>query len=304
MPKNSLVFTYIVIAIMMAVSNLLAANRLQSHDETVTRRAFHCNTNITWLGDNWILPRGCRVYSAPELRAIYGRFSILWIGDSTVRRTYATLRAILQHDNSTSLTSDQVDSPHVIDVNKDAVQERCSKWKDVTWIDPTSLCWRKRRNFDFIQVKCLKDLIPVLRNLASMIDLQNKYDVVVVSVGSWDFAPLKRRECSGGKAYPQFVWDNLDAVLSALEGLSVRIVWRTLPMNQHELEKDLWLQYNEICKKRLPHHVDPATALEPRSVLHERIAGNNIYHWGLKARLLSIQMLAYYLLYELQGPTL
>lgn len=235
MPRNShsLLFAYVLIVVLIALSNLLAATRLQYTDETTTtsRNTLHyCNNgnNISWLGDNWILPRGCRVYSVPELQAIYGRFSILWIGDSTVRRTYATLRAILQHHNSSSssLSSDQVDSPHIVDMNKDGViQEPCRKWKDMSWIDPTSLCWKNHeRNFDFIQARGLKDLILVFAHLEGT---HTRYGTAVRFcwlVGS----------CAS-QTSRTFGRERLYTVLNTLRRVqfssSLSIVWRTLGMN-------------------------------------------------------------------------
>lgn len=265
---------------------------------------------ITWLGDNWVPPSGCRIYSIPELHAIFSRFSILWVGDSTVRRAYGSLRAILQNNHSSSISMDDVNSPHVIDVNKDSVQEECQKWKYLDWVDPTSLCstLENGRAFDFIQVRCLKDFPTVLRNIPSL--LHADFDLVVVSGGSWDFSPLKRNECSGRKGFPNILWKNLELVLEELRGLqspSRHVVWRTLAMNQHELEKDVWNQYNERCVHNLTgsgsaanlSSIDVATALEPRSVMYERIEGNNIYHLGLKGRLLFVQMLANHLLLKI-----
>jgi hypothetical protein len=207
---------------------------------------------------------------------------------------------------------DAVNSPHVIDLNKDSVQEECQKWRNLDWIDPTSICanLNNGRAFDFIQVRCLKDFPLILRNISSLLPQHAGYDLVVVSGGSWDFSPLKRHECSGRKRFPNILWKNLEVVLEGLRGLqspSRHVVWRTLTMNQHELEKDVWNQYNQRCVHNLTgggnaanlSSIDVATALEPRSVMYERIEGNNIYHLGLKGRLLFVQMLANHLLLKI-----
>jgi hypothetical protein len=260
---------------------------------------------LAWLGDNWVPPKGCHIYSIPELKAIYSQYSILWIGDSTVRRVYGSLRAILQSPNgTTSISMDDVDAPHVVDVNKDTIQEVCDKWNHLDWIDPTSLCSTPTRNqpFDFLQVRCLREFASTLPKL---MDIRSEYDVVVVSGGSWDIAPLKRQKCFGRAKFPNVLWRDLAQVMCGLQDLqspSLHIVWRSLTMNQHALEKDVWLEYNRVCRSNLTTRsqnisfLDVATALEHRSMFDERIEGNNIYHLGLKARLLTIQMLANHLL--------
>jgi hypothetical protein len=99
------------------------------------------------------------------------------------------------------------------------------------------------------------------------------------------------------------LWHDLNLLLQQVQGLAnlkphVHIVWRNLPMNQHALEQEVWLAVNQYSREALagtfPNilYLDVATPLQPRSVLHERIAGDNIYHFGLKGRLVTIQLLA------------
>lgn len=279
---------------------------------------------ISWLGDNWIPPHGCRIYSIAELSAIFSHFSILWIGDSTIRRTYMTLRAILDQNETTSnLPMEGVDSPHVLDRNKDdPMQEPCHKWKTVEWIHATSLCHSfapKFQNFDYIRAKCFRDIHYVIQNLTEIQQHQQQqpYNLVVVSGGTWEMSPLKRHECStGGRKEPfhkENMWNHLNEVLEDLRELQspqVHVVWRNLPINQHELEKVVWTDTNELVQNNLMSflnmsqggnlsYIDMAKALEPRSILYDRIGGNNIYHFGLKARLLFIQILANQLLWNM-----
>lgn len=287
------------------IDNYRESPRLEFSRLAPARCSIADGRGLAWLGDNWVPPKGCHIYSIPELKAIYSQFSILWIGDSTVRRVYGSLRAILQSPNgTTSISMDDVDAPQVVDVNKDTIQEVCDKWNHLDWIDPTSLCSTLHRNrlFDFLQVRCLREFASTLLKLMA---IRSEYDVIVISGGSWDMAPLKRQKCVGRAKFPTVLWRDLAEVIHGLHELqspSLHIVWRSLAMNQHALEKDVWLEYNKVCRSNLItgagniSFLDAATALEHRSIFDERIEGNNIYHLGLKGRLLTIQMLANHLL--------
>jgi hypothetical protein len=85
-----------------------------------------------WIGNTWIPPRGWQQFSAADLRTIYQHRSILWVGDSMLRRSAATMHAVLNYNandgtkmNSGSSVSkaggptvSAIDSSSVIDVNK------------------------------------------------------------------------------------------------------------------------------------------------------------------------------------------
>eukprot|EP00546_Thalassionema_frauenfeldii_P007889 CAMPEP_0178931788 /NCGR_PEP_ID=MMETSP0786-20121207/22141_1 /TAXON_ID=186022 /ORGANISM="Thalassionema frauenfeldii, Strain CCMP 1798" /LENGTH=223 /DNA_ID=CAMNT_0020608777 /DNA_START=291 /DNA_END=959 /DNA_ORIENTATION=- len=222
-----------------------------------------------------------------------------------------TLRAILDsyHNATTnSISMAEVDSPHVIDRNKDNVpEEPCHRWKNVEWIDPTSLCHSlgpTLQNFDYILAKCFRDIHYVINNLTAVRQEKQLYTLIVVSGGTWEMSPHKRHECSPSGRKRHFdkerMWHNLEDVLQGLRKLQssqVHVVWRNLPINQHELEKVLWMDTNKLVQNNIKDflnvstngnlsYIDMATALKPRSVLYDRIEGNNIYHFGLKGRLL------------------
>jgi hypothetical protein len=116
----------------------------------------------TWIGKTWIPPHPWRYYDATELRAMYADKRVLWIGDSTGRRAFATLYGILNatltsttstttttttasssSDNNNSENTDDdedqllhvstsaIDKPSVIDVNRGKQVEFCAKWNHI-----------------------------------------------------------------------------------------------------------------------------------------------------------------------------
>jgi hypothetical protein len=106
-----------------------------------------------WLGQNWVPPHPWRLFGPTELLEMYK------IGDSTGRRAFATMYAILNEtaiaassSNSNSsqsgggdsninninnggphhVSTKAMDHPSVIDVNKKKTTEFCEKWDNET----------------------------------------------------------------------------------------------------------------------------------------------------------------------------
>ena len=91
-----------------------------------------------WIDNQWIPPRNVPHYTPFEMLELFRRENTLWIGDSTSRRSYATMYAMIQGADSTKnatstsdvhlrldLSRQNVNSPAIIDVNKRIVTEPC-----------------------------------------------------------------------------------------------------------------------------------------------------------------------------------
>ena len=81
----------------------------------------------TWIGNHWIPPKGYRLYSPEEMREYFSQYKILFLGDSTGRRAYATLYGIMNSTDLSNVRVPQVAHPSVIDVNKRIRVENCTK---------------------------------------------------------------------------------------------------------------------------------------------------------------------------------
>jgi hypothetical protein len=112
----------------------------------------------SWIGNTWIPPRGWQDFSAPDLRTIYKQRSVLWLGDSTARRTAATMHAVLNYDtnnvwkdqqdvalrNVDNPTVNAVDHPLVIDLHRNTHVGECvrvpvelRRHAQIEWCRPT-----------------------------------------------------------------------------------------------------------------------------------------------------------------------
>jgi len=105
-----------------------------------------------WIGNSWVPPSDWKLYNSTELLSFYESKSILYIGDSTCRRTALVLYEILDQSSSsssslltnnnktkaddsyyqphTNLTVDNIDNPDLINVNRSKYPtEKCNKSK-------------------------------------------------------------------------------------------------------------------------------------------------------------------------------
>jgi hypothetical protein len=287
----------------------------------IPEHSLHDGKGITWIGDNWIPPKGSRMYTAIEMQRFFQTHSILWIGDSTIRRAYATLYPILNHNFTAheDIDNDLVDDEKVIDINKGEKTEICDKWTNHSVLDHNgnALCRPMphtlgTKRFDFLSARCMNEVIRILDYILEVdTNLVKNYTVVVVSTGTWDMSPHKRKLCLG-RGFPEMFLKYTNETFLRLEKLQspeLSIIWRTPALNQHNLEGDFLTAYNKQClnwirnfeEKNMHSNfssIDFATAIHPRTLFYERIAGNNIYHFGLNGRLLFLQMLMNHLVLQ------
>lgn len=288
----------------------------------IPEHSLHDGKGISWIGENWIPPKGSRMYTAIEMQRFFQTHSILWIGDSTIRRAYATLYPILNHNLTahTNIDNGSVDDERVIDINKgEKKTEICDKWRNHSVLDNNgnALCRPMpntlgTKRFDFLSARCMNEVIRILDYILEVdTKLVKNYTVVVVSTGTWDMSPHKRKLCLG-RGFPELFLRYTNETFLRLEKLQspeLSVIWRTPALNQHNLEGDFLTAYNNQCldwiqnfEKENMHsnfsYIDFATAIHPRTLFYERIASNNIYHFGLNGRLLFLQMLMNHLVLQ------
>jgi hypothetical protein len=113
----------------------------------------------SWIGDVWIPPRGWELYSSDQLTQLWGHHTngILWIGDSTGRRTSLTLWEILHGsasssaggNNGTDNDNNNTNNHTNVDIRKDLLEandhinvnhkghalEKCHAWPRIKGAD-------------------------------------------------------------------------------------------------------------------------------------------------------------------------
>ncbi len=176
------------------------------------------NQTYIWYGNQWISPPGVPVYTREDMISAFSQFDTLWIGDSTARRAYATMFALMNSSTSSVRVVD-LNHPKVIDVNKYAhkgkVDENsCERQRENVqqYFKPGMLnIWTKEslcrqvagRSFDYVRADCLKEIYHVSR---LQWELQ-RYSLIIIGVGIHDLIrphvcsiPLKNKGVQKGKS--------------------------------------------------------------------------------------------------------
>jgi len=75
-------------------------------------------TDYSWIGNHWIPPSGVPTFTPSQMLEYFQQRNVLFIGDSTGRRAYATMFAMMNATDWRDVDVDSIDSKKVIDVNK------------------------------------------------------------------------------------------------------------------------------------------------------------------------------------------
>lgn len=182
----------------------------------------------TWIGKTWIPPQHWRYFDAGELREMYQDKRVLWIGDSTARRSFATMYGILNATTATTSSSTSsssssedhhhvstsaIDKPSVIDVNRGGEQvEFCHKWNNQNNNNTTGttplylydlhpqLCrpapgGRGSGEFSLIKANCFNELERILQSeLAGTTNMTADVHVIIVAMGIWEV--MRKQTCN------------------------------------------------------------------------------------------------------------
>lgn len=161
------------------------------------------NQTYQWYGNVWIPPVGVPLYNRYDMIRAFSQFDTLWIGDSTIRRAYGTIYALLNASQA-SLSVEELDHPRVLDVNKFGwkgyhenscrVQREHSKplvqLEKHNLYGPKSMCRHvvvaggtRRKAFDFVRADCLFEL----RWIADQDWVLQGYSLVIIGMGIHDF---------------------------------------------------------------------------------------------------------------------
>lgn len=281
--------------------------------------------NITWIGNTWIPPPGSRLYSAKEMYAFFSKQSVLFVGDSTLRRAYATLYGILNATITHTTTMDiygdgpppvietnVLDDPSVIDINKRQVTER------PCWFRNHSLCRPMpgssgEHRLDYVKAGCVGDMFDFFQG-SRFRAIQKDYSILVTSGGTWDTSFNTASTCRRRPAQ----LDNLMILLQTVQSPSLSVIWRTAGFSNYprDVERNASLFVLDFNRKAISQirdfataclkdtgqeskltYIDWGKAIFPRSFgQKERLHGDTPMHYGLEARLLFIQMLMNHLM--------
>jgi len=269
--------------------------------------------NSTWVGNQWMPPPGYRLYETRELQDYFRQHSILFIGDSTARRQYATMYAILT-GNADNLLVEELDSSKVLDVNKkNKGEEVCSK-------EGIDLCrnYFLKKLFDLKSEACLDGILKEEIQNPDFWSVSANYSLIIFVLGPWEID--NKVECGAGrlgrKTQTKQIFQSLFDSTS-IGTIKTEFIWRTWGSPGRRDGRDhenLWnlavshnnyvkylVDINEMEQKNrnqsmsMVSYVDWGQAMLPRLFPPTRIVGDIPPHYGLEARLMFVQMLTNHL---------
>lgn len=177
-------------------------------------------TNYTWVGNQWIPPKGVPTYSPTELLEYFSTRNVLFIGDSTSRRVWATAYALMNATDRTNIPRNDLDSHAVVDFHKRTKppfrqcqlddrgarkesqrlqkiifdQYECRDLPGLnsysTGKNSTSVQIDKKGRFDFTYFTCYSQVAWLVRpdedNIIFNKHIKPYYDLIIVGLGIWE----------------------------------------------------------------------------------------------------------------------
>ena len=184
-------------------------------------------TDYTWIGNHYIPPEGIPLYTLRQMRDYFAKKSVLVLGDSTGRRAYGTLYAMLDktqnptHRYQETFQENELERSNVIDVGRagrdvdlgcqqrhprdfnNITSNRGRIWESKTNPDficramPSSDMWESKhycpthhRYFDYGKLPCFKHVTNYVHHEMTMYNSStfHDYDMIVLALGLWDVA--------------------------------------------------------------------------------------------------------------------
>jgi hypothetical protein len=256
------------------------------------------NRTGTWIGNTWIPPSGWQYHSPNELRQLYRGKNILWLGDSTGRRTAMNMYALMQWNNSNFLTT-ELSSPKLIDITKRGDID-CDQWSDAHARPTICRPLDGGGTITFVPLMCHKHVENFFQS-EDTLNITQDMDLIVVALGIWEI--MRPWDCKA----PNRTLDNITtaAIHNVYEferASQKRVIWRTSGYPEHgPALTDAVTKMNEMVMDMIDQttgvdntqfsYLDWGGAVQPRSKPGERIVGDLKAHYGLEPRLVLIEMI-------------
>ncbi|CAB9527879.1 expressed unknown protein [Seminavis robusta] len=254
----------------------------------------------SWVGSWWIPPKGWKLFSTEELQDMWIDQSMIWVGDSTARRSAMSLYGLLRHDNNRGrqehkehlhVSLEEIDREALIDLNRKEITEPCRRhgWDNNNNNNTKHLpliCrpMPENRNKDFVvlQLPCLQTVENfLLDEVSGASNLTIDMDVMILSLGIWDV--VRQGDCQkkqGGRPLRARILYTLDALTKLNQKRpKLKIIWRTsgysFPLQDDESEHDEVNQTN-VMNDIVMDHLDKQQQLSAEKAT-TTITNHN--HW-------------------------
>lgn len=276
-----------------------------SFDETTKESLKASNSSkYTWIGNNWIPPKGVPIFSAREIKAYFRNRNVLVIGDSTSRRFYGTLFSILNATDVDDILVNDINAETMLNENKKGSKTSiCPFTRGLVSLPGNK--WATCKNlgqfkFDHMVQYCFEFIDWFWSNKTNHLSVfSNEYDIVIIAIGVWEIN--KPQFCSQNSPNTT-VQQRVDSTIENIfknNPKNLKVAIRTsgfderfqnkdktiFDINSIEREKFMGKNTGDVCL------VDWGSVILKRSFGDRKIKGDHPAHYELEARLLFIQQL-------------
>ena len=213
-----------------------------------------------WVGKVWIPPYPWKLYNLVELQTVFAGRRMLWIGDSTARRSSMVLFSILNEttNDSNSNTNKDISDHQLeqsIDVNRREKTENCTNRSWASAHPGISICRHVSTGMPMTSTAtdvtlypaaCVQQIKSFFRSEndalstnqnsnSTWVPLSPHFDVVIISLGIWH--EIRPRDCrlEPGRTLSAEVSDIVESMQQLLKlQPHLRIVWRTSGWGDHK----------------------------------------------------------------------
>lgn len=267
----------------------------------------------SWMGNTWLPPAGWQYYHPSDIQNLYQDVRILWLGDSTGRRTAMTFYELMNATDPNDIPQERLASAQILDIAKLDDEYECMEWMDSPnrpkvcrpFRTGTGEMLNVRTNCDYDLENFFDDEMTGRSNVTAHVDL------IVVANGIWEIDVAKICKDPHGRSINQVLTDLVRLVDEFQQATGTFVLFRTSGYSDHGPESQRQVQelnhflMNEIDSLTARYvqaggllrlaYINWGDAVLPRSFGNNRIVGNNKAHYGVEPRLTMIQQMTNYL---------
>jgi len=267
------------------------------------------SSEYTWIGNNWIPPKGVPTFSTRDIKAYFQNKNVLVIGDSTSRRFYGTLFSILNATDVDDILVNDINAETMLNENKKGSKTSiCPSTRGLVSLPGNKWTTCKNRGpfkFDHMVQYCFEFIEWFWSNKTNHLSVFSKeYDIVINAIGVWE---LNKPQFCATNSPNTTVQQRVNATIENIfknNPENLKVALRTSGFDERFENNDkIIFDINSMEREKfMEKHTDNVCLVEWGSVILKRsfgdkkIKGDHPAHYGLEARLLFIQQLLHELM--------
>ncbi len=284
----------------------------------------------TWIGNQWVPPKGVPYFLPKQIRHMFRSENTFWLGDSTARQDYQTMYQLMNGDSATpdQLNKHKNKNKERASLPMHCPARRQSEESDGFILDLGQVkgtdqnCYanatgmstneadigkswsNKTGKFDLgFKGGCFTRFMYPMKTHIDL--MKREYSILVISAGIHESErpQLCQNATESDEVVASHALDLLDFLFQEVSGPSLFVIWKTHGTKSNDqsnaktkrIDQSIVTAARSWFAEQQPPYMDLADfnlEIEERTHGPDRIEGDLKAHWGLEARLLSIEMIS------------